>query len=487
MPSPSQRTEALGGLALGQSGTTVPRPRSRRHYRVLRVVLACFDCMAAVAALLCAGAVIGDSRFASAPEAMPWGELVLVVCWIVALGWSGQYVLRPGRPAINTAYHLLRATISGTAGAIALTFLLLPAFLAAPWLYVGGSLAAWVLFGVVRWVALRVCPARLVRDRVLLVGTDERALSLVDALMDGHNAAGVELVGALTVSGTPSPPADFRLPVLGGEDEIAEALERFAVNNLVITAAAPLSEDLTRCAVHADARGVRVWSMETAYETFTHRAPLAHGGHAWQASLETVSFGRYAGRFKRIFDVVATLLLLPLALLIMGFCSLLIKIFSPGPVFYHQERVGKDGRLFTFTKLRTMIVDAEKNTGPVWAQKDDPRVTPIGRVLRKMRIDELPQLFSVLKGDMSLIGPRPERPSFVEKFRKEIPLYEKRLMVAPGITGWAQVNHRYDTCTDDVVEKLRYDLYYIRHLCLALDLQIILQTITVILGKKGAH
>ena len=142
------------------------------------------------------------------------------------------------------------------------------------------------------------------------------------------------------------------------------------------------------------------------------------------------------------------------------------------------------------TACATAAVTADppaEQTGPVWATADDPRVTPIGRILRKMRIDELPQLFSVLRGDMSLIGPRPERAHFVSQFKKQIPLYEKRLMVRPGITGWAQVHHNYDRCLDDVVEKLRYDLYYIRHLSFSLDLQIIIKTIGVMLGKKGAH
>ncbi len=207
----------------------------------------------------------------------------------------------------------------------------------------------------------------------------------------------------------------------------------------------------------------------------------------WLASLETVRCSKYATRLKRVGDVVVTILLLPLAGVIIGLCALLTKMFSPGPVFYHQTRVGKDGRHFTFTKLRTMIPNAEQHTGPVWATKDDPRTTGIGKVLRMMRLDELPQLVQVLKGDMSLIGPRPERPEIADRLKQEIPLYQRRLMVRPGITGWAQVNHKYDSNTQDVTQKVRYDLYYIRNLSLALDLQILLRTVGVMLGKRGAH
>jgi len=156
-------------------------------------------------------------------------------------------------------------------------------------------------------------------------------------------------------------------------------------------------------------------------------------------------------------------------------------------VFYRHSRVGRNGRHFTLAKLRTMIPDAEAETGPVWAAENDPRVTGIGRILRMMRLDELPQLLHVLTGQMSLIGPRPERPPIAEQLKQEIPLYETRLLVRPGITGWAQINHKYDSSTEDVIEKLRYDLYYIRNISFGLDLQILLRTIGVVLGRKGAH
>ena len=167
--------------------------------------------------------------------------------------------------------------------------------------------------------------------------------------------------------------------------------------------------------------------------------------------------------------------------------ALAIRVLSPGPILYRQVRVGKDGREFMFTKLRTMIVDAEKQTGAVWATKDDPRVTAPGRVLRKLHLDELPQLLSVLKCDMSLVGPRPERPEFVPGFIEQIPFYEKRLLVRPGVTGWAQINQQYDGTIAGVVGKLRFDLYYVRHVSLALDLQIIARTIWVVLGRYRAR
>jgi exopolysaccharide biosynthesis polyprenyl glycosylphosphotransferase len=188
---------------------------------------------------------------------------------------------------------------------------------------------------------------------------------------------------------------------------------------------------------------------------------------------------------KRIVDIWVSFFVLIIFSPIWILVALLIKLESRGPVFYRQERVGKDGRIFLIYKFRSMVQDAEKRTGPVWAGKDDPRVTRIGKIIRKLRIDEIPQFINVLDGDMSLVGPRPERPFFVEKFKKELPLYDRRLKVRPGITGWAQVNGGYDMSIDDVKKKLQYDLFYIENMSLRLDLRILFNTVFVVLTGKG--
>jgi lipopolysaccharide/colanic/teichoic acid biosynthesis glycosyltransferase len=164
--------------------------------------------------------------------------------------------------------------------------------------------------------------------------------------------------------------------------------------------------------------------------------------------------------------------------------ALLIKLTSPGPVFFRQERVGLRAEVFTVYKFRTMRQDAECETGPVWAQKHDPRITPLGRFLRKTRLDELPQLWNVLKGDMSFVGPRPERPEFVSSLSAQIPYYNLRNIIPPGLTGWAQVRYRYGATVEDAKRKLEYDLYYIKHMSIALDLLIIFETVkTVVFGR----
>src|SRR6185312_14135181 len=172
---------------------------------------------------------------------------------------------------------------------------------------------------------------------------------------------------------------------------------------------------------------------------------------------------------------------------IMAVVALAIKASSRGPVFYRQRRVGLNGRLFTLYKFRSMYVDAEKRTGAVWATKDDPRITPVGRALRKLRLDELPQFFNVVRGDMAIVGPRPERPEFVDMLAARIPYYRQRLAVKPGITGWAQINHKYGDSEVDAMLKLEYDLYYIKHIALALDFYIIFHTLKVMVLQRGAQ
>ena len=190
---------------------------------------------------------------------------------------------------------------------------------------------------------------------------------------------------------------------------------------------------------------------------------------------------------KRAFDLICSLIGFVVISPLMLLTALLVKLTSNGPVLYTQTRVGKNGDHFEIYKFRTMRVDAEKETGPVWAQANDSRLTPVGEILRKTHIDELPQLFNVLKGEMSLIGPRPERPVFVKELKEKIQGYENRLAIKPGITGLAQVWHRYDETIEDVKKKVRYDLLYIKKMCLWADINIALRTVYVVLTGKGAR
>lgn len=195
---------------------------------------------------------------------------------------------------------------------------------------------------------------------------------------------------------------------------------------------------------------------------------------------------RWQAQIKRLFDIIISLVILGLFLPLWLLVCLLIKLTDKGPAIYAQERIGQNGKPFIIYKFRSMYINAESCNGPQWATENDPRITPLGRILRKTRIDEIPQMWNVLRGEMSLVGPRPERKHFIDMLSKEIPWYVKRLKMKPGITGWAQVKHKYDETIDDVKKKVMYDLYYFENMSFLLDLKIMIKTIIVVFTGKGA-
>ena len=233
--------------------------------------------------------------------------------------------------------------------------------------------------------------------------------------------------------------------------------------------------------------GTRIFNVEEFYERFLFKVPLQFLRKSWFATSAEFSLLHHevALRVKRIIDVLLSIPVLILCMPIMLLAALLVFLYDRGPVFYSQIRTGVNGQTFRLYKFRSMIPDAEKSGQAQWAQKKDNRITPIGNILRLTRIDELPQLINVLSGDMSFIGPRPERPSFVVELEKAIPLYQYRHAIKPGITGWAQVMYPYGASQADAERKLEYDLYYIRNYSLMLDIYIVLRTIRVVLFGKG--
>jgi sugar transferase (PEP-CTERM system associated) len=234
--------------------------------------------------------------------------------------------------------------------------------------------------------------------------------------------------------------------------------------------------------------GVHVNEISTFLERETGRVDLQSVNPSWLIFSDGFSSSRMlSSMFKRLFDIVASLLLLALSFPVILLGALAVKLESKGPAFYRQRRVGLYGTGFDIIKLRSMRIDAEVGGKAVWAEKDDPRITRVGRFIRKVRIDELPQCWSVLKGEMSFVGPRPERPQFVEDLEQQIPYYAERHMVKPGITGWAQINYPYGASTEDSRHKLEYDLYYAKNYSPFLDLLILLQTIRVVLFPEGAR
>jgi sugar transferase (PEP-CTERM system associated) len=241
----------------------------------------------------------------------------------------------------------------------------------------------------------------------------------------------------------------------------------------------------TKALLECRLRGIRVEDWPTFYEKATGKILVSAVRPSWLIFSDGFVKTPRTEIVKRLFDITVSLAGLVLSLPVMILVAIAVKLESPGPVLYRQPRLGRNGCVFILNKFRSMCQDAEKETGPVWAQTRDPRITRVGAFLRRTRLDELPQLLNVLVGHMSFIGPRPERPEFVEELQKKIPYYMERLAVKPGITGWAQIRYTYGASVEDTVEKLQYDLYYIKNLSLFLDLLILLNTVQVVLFARG--
>jgi exopolysaccharide biosynthesis polyprenyl glycosylphosphotransferase len=248
-----------------------------------------------------------------------------------------------------------------------------------------------------------------------------------------------------------------------------------------------LKNNVFESLVECQSKGIRVSWMAEFYERLYQRVPVEHMNRRWALYMmqNRPVFDRTELAIKRLSDLAMLLMALPILLFVLLPIALAIKLESPGPVFYRQKRCGRGGEIFTVYKFRTMYVDAEKDGKARWASKGDPRITRIGRFLRKARLDEVPQLLNVLRGEMSIVGPRPERPELVEELEKVIPFYRMRHLVKPGITGWAQINYDYGMTVHDALVKLQYDFYYVRYWSIWLDLYTLFRTVGVVLLLKG--
>ena len=233
--------------------------------------------------------------------------------------------------------------------------------------------------------------------------------------------------------------------------------------------------------------GVDVVDAPSFYEEMTGKLLIEEITPSWFIFSDGFRITPLKRNIKRVSDIFFSSIGLVFSLPLLPFIALAIKINSPGPIFFKQLRVGEREKPFTLYKFRTMHPDAEKVSGAVWAKKEDPRITSVGKFLRKIRLDEFPQFYNVLKGDMSIVGPRPERPEFVEQLKKVIPYYSQRHFVRPGISGWAQIRYPYGSSVSDALEKLRYDLFYVKHMSLFLDVMVIMETIKVVLFGRGAR
>ena len=343
---------------------------------------------------------------------------------------------------------------------------------------------AFVLLVTVRIILGQTLGTEAFKRRVLVLGAGQRAARL--GRLGAERATSFSVVGHVDMGDC--------APVVGTAvlrsaiDDLAAYAARLGANEVVLALEERRKAMPVNDLLHIRTLGVHVNEISTFLERETGRVDLRSINPSWLIFSDGFSSGRRLSSFaKRVFDIVVATLLLTVSLPFIMLGALAVKLDSRGPAFYRQTRTGLYGAPFDIVKLRSMRQDAEVAGKAVWAEKDDPRITRVGRIIRKLRIDELPQVWTVLKGEMSFVGPRPERPQFVAELNKKIPFYAERHVVKPGITGWAQINYPYGASLDDARQKLEYDLYYAKNYTPFLDVVIILQTIRVVLFPDGAR
>jgi exopolysaccharide biosynthesis polyprenyl glycosylphosphotransferase len=278
------------------------------------------------------------------------------------------------------------------------------------------------------------------------------------------------------------------VPVLGGWQVLEETIREQGVSALILAITGRIRPDLFQAILDCQERGAEVIRMPALYESLLGRVPIGYLSADWLLTsfLDSVQLYDLYSPLKRLIDLLAALAGLVFFAVTFPLCALLIRMDSPGPILFRQERSGKGGHSIWIWKYRTMVHDAESDGEARWASAADPRVTRVGKWMRRTRIDEFPQFWNVLKGDMSLIGPRPERPELIAQLEQQIPFYRARLLIQPGLTGWSQVNFGYVRTVEDTALKLEYDLYYIRHRSLVLDLKIFLRTLGTLVRFQGS-
>ena len=442
------------------------------------------------AAVLAAGVLIGFFLQGSAGEAFDW-RMAVPSALVFALSMM----------ILNSAFGLYKPFADGSmrtlVGRMALPVVVsIPvaygAYHVLPWGHFApeaGEVTALLLLGFVmlnRSIANRGQRAALMAQRVLILGTGEEA-AMVERVLMGPESRAMSVVGFVAM------PQDGERRVSAGKilefsGRLAELVRRERIDEVIVAVRErrggilPLRE-LLDCKL----TGVKVLDLSSFFERMQGQVRLESLKASWLIYGDGFRQGLARSIVKRIFDLVASSILLLLALPVMIISAIIIVLQDGAPVFYRQERVGQEGRSFKVIKFRSMRRDAEKDGKPRWAASNDDRVTPFGRFMRRTRIDELPQLINVLKGEMSMVGPRPERPYFVDQLTEEIPFYAVRHCVKPGVTGWAQVRYQYGASVDDSMQKLQYDLYYVKNHTLFLDSLVLCETVRVVLTGQGAH
>jgi len=427
---------------------------------------------------------IGDLSSFYAYQYLIPKALLIVVCVQLSLYYFDLYNLNALRSNFELIVGLLRSL-----GVSSIVLAIL--YYAFPFLIIGrGIFLISIIFVGLAIVVWRigynnVLKKRLLEEKVLIIGTGPLARNIAKDILEKADS-GFKIIGFIAEDQGRVGEKLVNPSIIGGHPQIVELATREKVSRIIVALEERRGKFPQSELIDCKMKGIPVEEGIEFYEHLTGRLQVENLRPSFLIFSDGFKKPELTMWVKRAvgftLSLIGLIFLSPIILVI----SVLIKIDSHGPVFYKQERVGKEGKVFKLMKFRSMVDNAEAN-GPTWAEEEDKRITRVGRWMRKWRFDEIPQMFNVIKGDMSFVGPRPERPFFVETLRNQIPFYNQRLSVKPGITGWAQIKYRYGASKEDALEKLKYDLYYIKNLSSLFDLLIIFETIKVVLFRRGAR
>jgi exopolysaccharide biosynthesis polyprenyl glycosylphosphotransferase len=470
--------------------------RFRLSFSERKLLLLFMDLLLINGALLTFLALRSNYLFTSASPWLPltWFLLLSIVWLVIALLWDVYDLALAASPM-----HSLWS--SGSAALAAASIYLFIPLITPPFperrieviLFPLGATAAIALW---RMIYASVFSQPSFTQRALVVGAGWSGQTLAQALADAtslqgnpYQGTGYRIIGFVDDDPVKRGAVVEGIPVLGNRYNLVQIAKEYRPDEVIVAIinTERIHGELFQAILDCRELGIPIVTMTNLYERLTGRVPVEHAGRQFYVvmPLDPPVFQRPYLLLRRFFDLWIGVLGCIAVVAIAPILWLINQLTSPGPLFYRQERVGQGGHPFSIIKFRSMIVDAEKVTGAVWAQDKDSRITKAGRFLRKTRLDELPQFLNILKGEMSLIGPRPERPEFVQHLSEEIPFYRVRHAVKPGLTGWAQVKYRYGASKDDSLIKLQYDLYYIKNEGPFLDMLILFKTVRVVLGFKG--
>lgn len=422
--------------------------------------------------------------------------LAIYVYWLVLFAFFGLYRSWYAQSRLDELVTLIRIV---TGGVLVLFFLIFiddesTSTQTGTRILIGAYWMVMIVFVSMGRLALRATQKRLLEAGIgarntLIVGWSSKAQELCDMVIK-YPALGYKLVGFVdggrSRGGKRLKRSEYKdIPLVGTLDQLSSLIKQHDVREVLVGLESSEHDKLIHIIDECNGFEIGLKMMADLYDIVSGQARISSIYGVPLIEVTPQIMKPWEESLKRVVDIVVSLLILGIGLPFWLLFMVLIKLDSSGPALYRQERLGRNGKPFKIFKFRSMATDAEEKSGPVWASKKDPRVTRIGRIIRKLHIDEVPQFINVLLGEMSLVGPRPERSFFVEKLAEELPLYKRRLKVRPGITGWAQVKHKYDESIEDVKVKLKYDLFYIENMSWRMDLKILFNTFYVMIMGKG--